>query len=457
MSSFSLSRRELLLGLGAIGLQAPLWGFGKAKPAPRPERVIVVGAGVSALAAVTTLKKHGIHEVILLEARDRVGGRIWTSRRWQQQPVDLGASWIHGRRRNPITRLAKEAEAPFQVTDEDNMMLFGPQGNELSALEEKELEKLGARVYQAIYQGTLDPKLSLEKALEAWKPKATAAEQKRLRFLLHMLVELEAAEDADKLSAGLYGFGKDFGGSDLFLSQGYDQVFAPLYQGLDLRLNQTVKRIHWNAGGISVETQEGELQADKLILTLPLGVLKQAEALQVDPGWPEAKQKAIRRLGMGCMNKVILRFPEAFWPKEVEAFFRMTPPPERWSNWLNLMAYNGEPLLLSFMVGEQGRRLEKQSDPAIQEEAMASLRKQFGRDIPEPTGIQVSRWASDPFSYGSYSCLPPGATQKDIRRLAQPIEDRVFFAGEATHWDYNSTVHGAWLSGVREAERILKG
>ncbi|NEN94000.1 MAG: FAD-dependent oxidoreductase, partial [Okeania sp. SIO3H1] len=189
-------------------------------------------------------------------------------------------------------------------------------------------------------------------------------------------------------------------------------------------------------------------------LTVPLGVL-QHERIEFIPGLPNQKTKAISTLGMGCLNKVYLRFPERFWSNDVQGFSSFGSRAGQWSSWLNMNYYQPEPILLAFNAGSFGRELEKLGDEEIIGEAMKVLKRIYGKDIPTPTGVQITRWASDPFAFGSYSSLRPGSNRSTIQALRKPLNQRVFFAGEATSLDYPSTVHGAYLSGIRAANEIL--
>jgi monoamine oxidase len=125
-----------------------------------------------------------------------------------------------------------------------------------------------------------------------------------------------------------------------------------------------------------------------------------------------------------------------------------------WAEWIDYYSYTGQPVLLGLNSGKHARDLEVLTDQSVVAAAMQVLRGIYGRSTPDPDGAVVTRWGSDPFSLGAYSSIPPGANGKDYDTLAEPVGDRVFFAGEATSRSYPATVHGAFLSGEREAKRI---
>ena len=170
---------------------------------------------------------------------------------------------------------------------------------------------------------------------------------------------------------------------------------------------------------------------------------------------PRDKARAIAALGSGVLNKCFLRFPRAFWDPEVELFGWVSEQRGRWAEFLNLQAYGDAPVLLGFNAASFGREIEGWEDRAVVASAMETLRLIHGAKIPEPEAWQITRWASDRFARGAYSFAAVGSGTRHRQALAEPVEERLFFAGEATHTDYPATVHGALLSGEREAERIL--
>jgi monoamine oxidase len=227
-----------------------------------------------------------------------------------------------------------------------------------------------------------------------------------------------------------------------------------LTKGLDIRLGAVVTDIVYDETAVTITTTSGNYQADRVIVTLPIGVLQQGR-VTFDPPLPQTKQRAINAIGPAVMNKVYLRFAEPFWQKAPEWIIYESEEKGVFSSWLNLYHYTDEPILLAFNVGEFGRKIEAFSDEEIVVQAMQTLRTMYGDDKPDPIDAQITRWASDPFAHCSYSFPTVGMSSTARDDLAEPINGRIFFAGEATHADYPSTVHGAFLSGEREAARVL--
>lgn len=164
-------------------------------------------------------------------------------------------------------------------------------------------------------------------------------------------------------------------------------------------------------------------------------------------------QQAIDTLRMGVLNKTYLRFPTTFWPNGT--WLSQTPQRHgQWANWLNVEPVAGQPVLMGFNAADFGAEIESWTDQDIVSHGMDRLRSIFGTGIPDPTDFQITRWGSDPYSRGSYSFLPVGAHPSMRDALAGHLEDRIFFAGEATNRQYYPTVHGAYLSGLEAAAKV---
>jgi monoamine oxidase len=199
-----------------------------------------------------------------------------------------------------------------------------------------------------------------------------------------------------------------------------------------------------------VDTSSGLFSGRKSVVTFPLGVLKQAE-VKFDPPLPESKQSAIDRLDMGVLNKVYLKFPKVFWDEGIETISYVGEEVGEWCDWLNFVPYINVPVLMAFHGGAKGYAIEEFSDDEIVAGAMKTLRVIYGNEIPEPEGFLITRWGKDPLAFGSYSHIPPFASGEDYDALFAPVEDVLYFAGEATSRKYPATVHGAYLSGVAAA------
>ncbi|WNC13648.1 FAD-dependent oxidoreductase [Brevibacillus brevis] len=313
--------------------------------------VIVVGAGISGLAAADALRKNG-YSVIVLEARDRIGGRIWTEYEGGT-PTELGASWLHG--------IHYGSPAPFLA--------------------------------QTYALGKADPAKGLDYTYRDW------------------------------------------------LSQ------------LDIRQNQIVHGVSHDDNGVRIATYSDVFNAKYAVITLPLGVLKSG-SVAFSPELPLRKQEAIDRLDTGLMNKLYLHFPHVFWEQDADTI-RLESPSGDAQEYVNLHKFTGQPVLLASFTAQAAAELEKWSDEQITEHAMAALVRQYGDSIPHPTASKSTRWASDPFARGSYSYHSAVTSGEDMRILGESVNNRLFFAGEATNPDNCASVHGAYLTGLREAQKIM--
>ena len=454
-------KRELLKLMGAILLSGTVSRkCNMNKPAvvaaAVQKKILVIGAGLAGVTAAGALQKQG-HDLLIVEARDRIGGRTWTSTKWNDAPVDLGASWIHGVNGNPLTPLAQQIGAEFRLTNYDSAITYATAGQPLSAQTETRLEQLQGKVQAALTQAqAADQDLSIDEVIAAaFKADHLSADDQRLlNFILNGTLEQEYAGSTSELSAQWYDDAAAFAGDDGIFVNGYRLLVNDLSNGLAINLSQTVQTVDWSNAQVRVRTDKAEYLVDQVIVTLPLGVLK-AGNVKFTPALPQAKQNAIEQLGMGVLNKCYLRFAAAFWPTDVDWLEYVPEQRGAWTEWVSLMRTHKLPVLLGFNAAEQGRAIEAWTDEQIVASAMQTLRIIFGNAIPDPLDYQITRWASDPYALGSYSFNPVGYTPALRTELAKPLGQKVFFAGEATEAQHFSSAHGAYLSGLRAAKEIL--
>ena len=292
-------------------------------------------------------------------------------------------------------------------------------------------------------------------------------------------LEYANASNVDKLSLGGWDqdIGNEFEGEHAQIVGGYQQVPRALWRHpdtLDVRTNKPVKSIRHSAAGSQGRTtiicEDGEsFEADKVVFTAPLGVLKD-QSVQFEPPLPQWKRDAIRRMGFGLLNKVILVFERPFWDTERDMFGILRAPRRgdgsrhahykegrgQFYLFWNTIDTSGLPVLIALMAGEAAHEAERIPDSTIVDECLVQLRQIFGpKNVLQPLETIVTRWGSDRFARGTYSYVAADARPGDYDLLAAPIQN-LFFAGEATIATHPATVHGAYLSGLRAANEVYE-
>ena len=434
-------------------------------------RVVVVGAGLAGLGAARTLHDRGI-EVVVLEARDRIGGRAYTN----EHGVDLGAHWIHGSEGNPLTNLARQLAVPtvFVGGDSsysggwDQLMLRGADGETYtqdaklrSILVADEIrDALEAMRRRHARDGAAD--ISVREALAQVLSSRELSDDARRAIEWHtaLWARDDCAADDTELSFLWWDEGYQvYGYGDSVFVDGFGALVQSLARGLDIRRGHVVRKIDY--GGPSgtlpvVETDRGEFEADAVIVTLPLGVLK-ANAVTFEPPLPRDKRDAISRLGMGALAKVVLHYEAPFWPSEQYVVgLHGDSVSSRPTVVVNLWKTHRKPSLALLAGGSLARCIESWDEAAVRQWSRETLRDVFGSAVPEPLRIETTDWSRDPFSRGAYSFVRVGSTPADIDTLAEPLAGRVFFAGEATYRHHWAGAHGAYASGLREAARLTR-
>jgi len=423
--------------------------------------VIIVGAGVAGLAAAEQLDRAGLR-ILLLEARDRIGGRIWTRHDpAATAPIELGAEFVHGKPAE-LLRLIRRARLPLRETSGKELCLRGRRLQQCDDALESPIKFIEEMKPPAAGDCSFEDYLRSVRAPAEVKARArgyvegfNAADSNRIS--VRSLLKQQKAED-------------EIGGDTIQrVTSGYDGVPFALWRrlrraGADVRLNTVVKEIRWMRSHVEARARHASgielapVSAKRAIITLPIGVLQapqNAEAAVCFIPEPKDALNAARRIAMGPVIRITLLFSE--WPDErlAKAGFLHAagePFPTWWRR-----SPSRERLLTAWSGGPAALRHSGQPVEAIARSAIESLQKMLHDDVANRVlSWHVHDWQRDPFSLGAYSYIPVGALDAPAV-LARPVDDTLWFAGEATDTTGNwGTVHAALNSGYRAARQVLE-
>lgn len=433
------------------------------------KKVIVVGAGFSGLSVAYHLKNE-CFDVEILEARDRIGGRVHPYD-LSGSTVDLGGQWVHeASKNNPIRQLMEHHNIPFQREGPIRLKknaLFDEHGKEISKSTSKAAMKVYNDALNNYHEKDVDLNTSyrdlLDKALLSANMPSSDELTRVINYKSHRTECYEGGR-LNELSVYLDELYQNLGGPDEYPEGGYNEVLKAVAGKIGMeriRLSCVVDSIAYEStsrdGIVTLTLGDGQvIKGDFCVCSVPLGVL-QKRKLVFSPPLPNTRLAAIDAIGMGLLDKVVLKFDKRFWC--YENFSVSNTDPTRVKTFYDCTDEVGAPLLVMFLGGDAARRIDAPdglSDEAAVSEAMETLRLVFGKDVVlDPVASKVTRWNLDPFAFGAYSFTKVGCKEMHYDEVGTPVGN-LLFAGEHTSKISHSTVHGAWMTGQREANRLAR-
>ncbi|XP_041645528.1 peroxisomal N(1)-acetyl-spermine/spermidine oxidase-like isoform X2 [Cheilinus undulatus] len=478
--------------------------------------IVIVGCGISGISAAHKLIKSGFHNVRILEATSRRGGRVKTGR-FGDNVVEIGANWIHGpSEENPVFCLARQYGLldPEALTPENQAIDIGGEPPWIpnvftSSGQRLPLEELVPA--KEMFDTLLDecsefatkggePKASVgefirselkQRAEEEWKDVDAKTRSMRLcviSSIFKIQCCINGTHSLDEVGLGAFGLYKTLPGLDCTFPRGYEGLIENLMSELPSGLvtyNQPVQCVSWNSTDdrdkpVMVECADGErIAADHVIVTVPLGYLKKHHSTLFSPPLPLHKLHSIQRLGFGTNNKIFVEFDSPWWDADCEVIqfvwddedeiadqvpdlrtfwvkklfgFTILKPTERYGH-----------VLCGWIAGHESEYMETLTEQEVANSIAQLVRRFTGNPTLTPRRILRSQWFHDPWTCGSYSFPGRLCSAQDLENMMEPLPSKgsqaqplqVLFAGEATHPCFYSTVHGAVLTGWREADRLI--
>lgn len=459
--------------------------------------VIVLGAGISGLGAGQTLKI-AKENFVILEGSDRVGGRINTveminlKNGGTSERVDAGAQWLHGYQ-NELFKFAKKHNL---IRPEESEEAEGDYIREDGfKFDEFLVKKVDFKIGQLLEECE---ELVTKKSNPDFKFPTSIAEYVNEKFRKNFVENLEM--DDEKIQAlqlldwhrkfqiidnsclhfhdisakdwGNYSFNGEDSQTHINVWNGMSSVVEKLYEELsnEIKLNKLVELIHWRNNKIFIQCRDGSAYGtNNLICTFSVGFLKENHLQLFQPPLPIEHQNVIDKIGFGTINKIFLHFEHRWWDEEWKGLQMLWEKDhDDHSHWTKFISgfdvvHPGNNTLLGWIGGRGALEIEKLDDHVIADECIKIIRKFLKRpEIPDPNLMFCSRWHSNELIGGAYSYT--SRETDDIenweRVLAQPIVNDdtklILLAGEATHPEFFSTIHGAYSSGINQAKNILK-
>ncbi|ELV12072.1 Lysine-specific histone demethylase 1B [Tupaia chinensis] len=398
--------------------------------------------------------------VTVLEAKDRIGGRVWDDKSFKGVTVGRGAQIVNGCINNPVALMCEQLGISMHKFGE-RCDLIQEGGRITDPTIDKRMDFHFNALLDVVSEWRKD-KTQLqdvplgEKIEEIYKAfikesgiQFSELEGQVLQFHLSNL-EYACGSNLYQVSARSWDhneFFAQFAGDHTLLTPGYSVIMDKLAEGLDIRLQCPVQSIDYSGDDVQVTTTDGTgWSAQKVLVTVPLALLQKG-AIQFNPPLSEKKTKAINSLGAGIIEKIALQFPYRFWDSKVQGadFFGHVPPTAS-QRGLFAVFYDMDPqkkqsVLMSVIAGEAVASVQSLEDKQVLQQCMATLRELFKeQEVPDPTKYFVTRWSTDPWIQMAYSFVKTGGSGEAYDIIAEEIQGTVFFAGEVNLWYHSKSL-----------------
>ncbi|KAL6562864.1 polyamine oxidase1, flavin-containing amine oxidoreductase [Orobanche hederae] len=428
--------------------------------------VIIVGAGISGITAARLLAENGVDDVLILEAADRIGGRI-RKEQFGGVTVEIGAGWIAGvggKDSNPVWELAYQSNLRTCFSDYSNARynIYDHSGKIYSSC-------VAAHSYQKAVESAIQ-KLCNQETDRPETPSCVSSLKTPIELAIDFILHDFEMAEVEPIPTYI-----DFGEREYMVAdeRGYEHLLQKMAETflvpLDgeisdtrLKLNKVVRELQHSRNGVLVKTEDGSVyEADYVILSVSVGVL-QTHLVSFSPPLPTWKTEAISNCDIMVYTKVFLKFPRKFWPSGPGKEFFIYAHERRGyytfccvSHQHMENAYPGSNILVVTLTNGESKRIEAQKDQETMKEAMEVLRNMFGHDTPDAIDILVPRWWNNRFQRGSYSNYPVYINHQLVDDIKAPV-GRIFFTGEHTSKKFSGYVHGGYLSGIDTSKALLE-
>jgi monoamine oxidase len=438
-----LSRRRLLQAGASLPILTPMMGFAQAG-AVFDADVAIIGAGAAGLAAARELQTLG-KSFVLIEARDRVGGRVFTDTSLGEK-FDAGAVYIHWAEKNPWAAIARDLG--LATVDSEGVP------SEFRLFENGARTQRNSRRGYAVLSERFDTDIAPVPDVPLTEHVSTDGDD--VFRAVQGMARMSLGEEAERVSS--LDYARLWSGVDLLLPDGYGALVERFARDIPVRLSTQVRAIDWSGAGVAIETDRGTLRTRSVIVTVSVGVLR-AQKIRFTPPLPDETLSGLEGLGMGALTKIALRFDGDR--------FDVSPGTDLWELMGPRATFDFEcwpfdrNVVVVIFGGDHAREVVRMGEAGAVALALEQFGKLVGRDARAAfRGGRLAAWSEDPYAMGCYSHAIPGHANARAK-LALPVAERIFFAGEATggggdEFGGAMTAGGAYLAGQDAARKAAR-